>query len=35
MNKFVAPLTGMLLAASAGAAPADAVKDLAPGYPDS
>lgn len=31
MNKFVAPLTGMLLAASAGAAPADAVKDLAPG----
>ena len=31
MNKFVAPLTGMLLAASAvGAAPGDAVKDLAP-----
>jgi polar amino acid transport system substrate-binding protein len=28
MNKFVAPLTGLLLAASA--APADAVKDLAP-----
>ena len=30
MNKFVAPLTGVLLAASAAAAPADAVKDLAP-----
>jgi len=30
MNKLVAPLAGMLLAASAAAAPADAVKDLAP-----
>jgi polar amino acid transport system substrate-binding protein len=30
MNKFVAPLTGVLLAASTAAAPADAVEDLAP-----